>query len=72
MRPGLWYHLQYEEIRRCHIDGGGGAWRKILYSRAYGARDYVWYNLRATRPDPNSAEAEETWTWAVMSYEQGT
>ena len=31
-------------------------WRKILYSMAYGARDYVWYNLRATRPNPESAE----------------
>ena len=31
-------------------------WRKILYSRAYGAKDYIWYNLRATRRDPNSAE----------------
>ena len=31
-------------------------WRKILYSRAYGAKDYIWYNLRATRRDSNSAE----------------
>ena len=37
-------------------DAAVDVWRKILYSRAYGARDYVWYNLRATRPDPNSAE----------------
>ena len=37
-------------------DAAVDVWRKILYSRAHGARDYVWYNLRATRPDPNSAE----------------
>ena len=37
-------------------DAAVDVWRKILYSRAYGARDYVWYNLRATRSDPNSAE----------------
>lgn len=37
-------------------DAAVDVWRKILYSRAYGARDYIWYNLRATRPDPNSAE----------------
>lgn len=37
-------------------DAAVDVWRKILYSRAYGARDYVWYNLRATRPNPDSAE----------------
>ena len=31
-------------------------WRKILYARSLGARDYVWYNLRAVNPDPNNGE----------------
>ena len=31
-------------------------WRKILYARSRGARDYIWYNLRAVNRDPNSSE----------------
>jgi hypothetical protein len=31
-------------------------WRKILYAQSRGARDYVWYNLRAVNPDPNNSE----------------
>ena len=31
-------------------------WRKILYARSRGARDYIWYNLRAVNRDPNNGE----------------
>jgi len=31
-------------------------WRKILFARSRGARDYIWYNLRAVNRDPNSGE----------------
>ena len=31
-------------------------WRKILYAWSRGARDYIWYNLRAVNSDPNSSE----------------
>ena len=27
-------------------------WQKILYGWAKGAKDYLWYNLRANKPDP--------------------
>lgn len=31
-------------------------WRKILWCRAHGATDYIWYNLVATDNDPKSPE----------------
>ena len=31
-------------------------WKKILFAWAYGSRDYIWYNLRATGWDPNDPE----------------
>ena len=40
------------EERAAAID----VWRKILYAWSRGARDYIWYNLRAVNRDPNSSE----------------
>lgn len=31
-------------------------WQKILWSRAHGSVDYIWYNLIATSADPDDAE----------------
>lgn len=31
-------------------------WQKPLWAWAHGSVDYIWYNLRATGPDPNNGE----------------
>ena len=37
-------------------DAARAVWQKVLFAWASGSVDYSWYNLRATRWDPNSEE----------------